>query len=445
MKNIEAERATIGAMLIEKEALYEVIDFLKPEMFSDKFLEDVYKAILAVEAHSEVDIVTVAEELKKSKQDANLYELATISGEVSSGAHVRAHGMIVYQDYLRRKFNLQCLQGANATSDKSMDISDIIHNHIFDVENLTNTDEVSSTVHISKLAADSMKRYQERAKRAEKGEAPGIHTGLRKLDKALHGFQGGCLYILAARPGMGKTAFMLNIARKTAKRGNSVAVFSLEMTKEALMDRMAIAESGVNSSELKAGRLVPDEVYSFGTALEDSSNLPIHVNDTASMSVQQIKAQAKKLKRKGDLDLILIDYLQLIDMGSFRGGTRNDEVAACSRAIKVMAKDLDVPVVLLCRLSRKVEERGDKMPMLSDLRDSGAIEQEADSVLFIHRESYYSDSANRNEGIIRVAKNREEAPGDVRFWVSDDVTDFRDEPPYSKTEKIKEEAEGLPF
>lgn len=445
--NNEAERATIGAMLLEKEALYEVIDFLKPEMFSDKFLQDVYKAILSVEAHSEVDLVTVSEELKKTSQDVNPHELAELSDVVSSGIHVKEHGMIVYQDFLRRKFNLQCLQGSHNTNDKSLDISDIIHSHIFEVENMTNTTEITSTRHIGKIAVESYKGYQERAERAKQGESPGIHTGLKVLDRALHGFQRGCVYILAARPGMGKSAFMLNIARKTAKLGNSVLIISLEMTRRSLVDRMVIAESGVNASDYKSGRLIPDEVYSMGIALDNISRLPIHVNDTASMTIQQIKAQSKKLKRRESCDLILIDYLQLIDMQQLNGKSKNDEVAACSRAIKVMAKDLDIPVVLLSQLNRDVEKRSDKIPMLSDLRDSGAIEQDADAVLFIHRESYYTDTADRNSGVIRVAKNREECQGDVRFWVSSDVTDFRDEPP-TKREPIKEvdtNEENLPF
>lgn len=425
--NNEAERATISAMLFEKTAVYEVIDFLKPEMFYDEFLKSVYTAILSVESHSGVDLITVAEELKKTQKEVDMYRLATLSDEVSSSIHIRYHAQIVYQEYMRRIFMLKCAKALSDCNDKSIDVSDLIDDHIFEVENLSSATETSSTIGIDKIAAEAMKSYQERAKKAEQGEAIGIHTGLKRLDRATHGFQKGCVYILAARPGMGKTAFMLNTARKTAKKGNAVLIFSLEMTKRSLIDRMVIAESGVNASEYKAGRLTPDEVFSMGTALEGLSLLPIHVNDTASMSLQQIKANAKKLKRKGKCDIILIDYLQLIDMQSLNGKSKNDEVAACSRAVKVMAKDLDVPVVLLSQLNRSVEGRSNKIPMLSDLRDSGAIEQDADAVLFIHRESYYADNANKNEGIIRIAKNREESPGDVKFWVSDDVTNFRDE------------------
>jgi replicative DNA helicase len=424
--NEEAEKATIGALLLEKSAVYEIMDFLKPEMFYNKSLKEVYSAILSVESHSGVDLITVTNELQKENKEFDLYRLATLSDEVSSASHIKYHAMMVYDEFLRRQFIIRCAQALNDSNDKSVDVSDLINNHVFEVENLTNISEVTQTTSISKIAAEAMRGYQERAKKAEKGESSGIHTGLKRLDRATHGFQKGCVYILAARPGMGKTAFMLNITRKTAKQGNAVLIFSLEMTKRSLIDRMVIAESGVNGSDYKAGRLIPDEVYSMGTALENLSLLPIHVNDTASISLKQIKAQAKKLKRKGKCDLILIDYLQLIDMQSFSGKSKNDEVAACSRAVKVMAKDLDVPVVLLSQLNRGVEGRSNKIPMLSDLRDSGSIEQDADAVLFIHRESYYVKDAKPNQGIIRIAKNREEAPGDVVFWVSDDVTNFKD-------------------
>ena len=248
---------------------------------------------------------------------------------------------------------------------------------------------------------------------------------------------------------MGKTAFMLNIARKTAKHGNHVFIVSLEMTRRSLVDRMVIAESGINSSDYKAGRLNPDEFVSMAQGQANISLLPIEINDTALMTVQQIKSQAKKLKRKGKCDIILIDYLQLIEAPYLKGRSKNDEVSATTRAIKIMAKDLGVPVVLLSQLSREVEKRADKIPMLSDLRDSGAIEQDADAVLFIHRESYYNDEADPRTGIIRIAKNREERTGDVEFWVDETISNFRDEAPRNpllvSSRYEKDEDEDLPF
>lgn len=422
----EAERATIGALLLEKNAIYEVISILKPDMFYDLFLRSVYTAILNVEGRSEIDLVTVAAELRKIKPDGDISQLYDLMDVVTSAAHVLTHARIVLQEYMRRSFMESCIRSLGEANDPSIDVADVIDNHVYSVENLSDNTGVDPAAPIGKIAVEAMKEYENRAKRAEQGESVGIHTGLKKLDQALHGFQRGCVYVLASRPGMGKTAFALNIARKTAKKGNAVLIFSLEMTKRSLIDRMVIAESGVNASDYKLGRLIPDEVYSMGKALEGLSLLPISISDAASITVQQIRAMAKKLKRQKGIDLIIIDYLQLIDMASLNGKSKNDEVAACSRAIKILAKDLDVPVVLLSQLNRDVERRADKIPMLSDLRDSGAIEQDADAVLFIHRESYYTDDADRNSGLIRVAKNREETTGDVGFWVSDNVTDFRD-------------------
>ncbi len=423
----EAERATIGALLLEKNAIYEVISILKPDMFYDPFLRSVYTAILNVEGRSEIDLVTVAAELRKIEPDGDISQLYDLMDVVTSAAHVLTHARIVLQEYMRRSFMESCIRSLGEANDPSIDVADVIDNHVYSVENLSDNTGVDPAAPIGKIAVEAMKEYENRAKRAEQGESVGIHTGLKKLDQALHGFQRGCVYVLASRPGMGKTAFALNIARKTAKKGNAVLIFSLEMTKRSLIDRMVIAESGVNASDYKLGRLIPDEVYSMGKALEGLSLLPISISDAASIPVQQIRAMAKKLKRQKGVDLIIIDYLQLIDMASLNGKSKNDEVAACSRAIKILAKDLNVPVVLLSQLNRDVERRADKIPMLSDLRDSGAIEQDADAVLFIHRESYYSDDADRNSGLIRVAKNREESAGDVGFWVSDNVTDFRDE------------------
>jgi replicative DNA helicase len=427
--NDEAEKATIAALLLEKTALYEVIDFLKPEMFYDEFLSETYRAILSVEAHSEVDLITVSEAMRKGGKNFDMMELVNLSDAVTSAAHIQIHARIVYQDYLRRKFMLNCAKSLAEANDISIDVADLIDGHVYAIETLSNVSDTGLTESIGKVAVEAYNDYKTRAERKEQGEPIGIHTGLRKLDNVLHGFQKGAVYILAARPGMGKTAFMLNIARRTAERGNNVLIFSLEMTKRSMVDRMVIADSGINSEDYKTGRLTPEEFINMGESLERLSKLPISINDTASISIQQIRAQAKKFKRQGKCDIVMIDYLQLIDMTQMKGKSTNDEVAAISRQVKIMAKDLDVPVVLLSQLNRNVENRADRRPILADLRDSGAIEQDADAVLFIHRDSYYSNDADKNEGFIRVAKNREGVVGDISFWVDDCITNFRDEAP----------------
>jgi replicative DNA helicase len=428
--NPEAEKATIGALLLEKTAVYEVMDFLKPGMFYDKDLDEIYSVILEVESTSDVDLITVFEGLKKRNSKVDISLLADLSSEITSAIHVKTHAMIVFQDYMRRMLMMKCAQTLNDSKDMSVDVDDLISNHIYEVENLSDITDVGVTISIDKLAVEAYKEYQEREKRAKEGHPVGIHTGLKKLDNVLHGFQKGCVYVLAARPGMGKTAFLLNCARKTAEKGNNVLIFSLEMPKVALMNRMAIAHSGINSEAFKEGRLSQEEYISLAESLEQLSQLPISINDTASISVQQIRSQAKKMKRKGKCDIIMIDYLQLIDMHQLKGKTTNDEVSACSRAIKIMAKDLDVPVILLSQLNRGVEGRHDKRPMLSDLRDSGAIEQDADAVIFIHRDFYYTNSIeDKNKCSVIVSKNREGRAGELNIWVDDCITNFKDEAP----------------
>lgn len=422
--SVEAERSTIGAMLLEKNALYEVMDFLKPDMFYDAFLGRVYQSILNVEPKG-VDLVTVLDDMKKDGE-VDIMQLVNLSDEITSSSHISVHARIVYQDYVRRNLIISCAKTMASASDMSHDVSDLINSHMEEIDDLSNKSIHNASVHVSKVAVESLKAYDDREAKAKEGISTGRHTGLKELDMALHGFQTG-VYILAARPAMGKTAFMLNIARKTAKTGTNVLIFSLEMTKRSLVDRMVIAESGVNASAFRAGRLQADEYINMALSQESISVLPIMINDSPSMSVQQIKAEALSMKRKKKCDLIMIDYLQLMSRDHMRGKNTNDEVSAITRAVKIMSKDLDVPVILLSQLSRESERRADKVPMLSDLRDSGAIEQDADVVMFIHREAYYTDSAPANEGIIRIAKSREERTGDVHFYVNDNITDFRDE------------------
>ena len=444
----EAEKATIGALLLEKTAIYEVMDFLKPEMFYDKDLSDIYSVILEVESTSDVDLITVFEGLKKRNSEADISLLVDLSGYISSAAHIKTHALIVMQDHIKRTFVMKCTKALADSNNLSIDVDDLINDHIFDVENLSDVSDAGTTVSINKLTVEAYKEYQEREKRAKEGNPIGVHTGLKTLDNILHGFQNGGVYVLAARPGMGKTAFLLNAARLTADKGNNVLIFSLEMPKGALINRMAVAHSGIDSEAFKEGKLNQDEHVSLADSLEYLSTLPISINDSASISIQQIRAQAKKMKRKGKCDIIMIDYLQLMDMSRLKGKSTNDEVSACSRAIKILAKDLDVPIVLLSQLNRSVEARASKKPMLSDLRDSGAIEQDADAVIFIHREVYYTGAkVDKNKCSVMISKNREGRTGELDVWVDDYVANFKDVAPSGSyvSAGYKKEKDILPF
>ena len=421
--NIEAEKATLAALITEKNAIYDVVDFLKPEMFYDSFHKQVYEAILKLENTSGIDLVTVVEEVSKGGDGKAAYKIADLSDMVGSATHVAVHAMVVYQYWLRRNLITKCYETVLLSQNMTEDVTELISNHAENIDNIANSTIESETKPISKVALQAYNNYSEREKKSQEGKTIYVSTGVRTIDEYVR-LKGGDLVILAARPAMGKTAFMLNIARKTAKIGNNVLIFSLEMTDVSLVDRLVIAESGIDPESYKTGRLIPQEFESMYDGQNNISMLPVMINDRPLMTVQQIKAQAKKQKRDGKCDIVLIDYLQLIEMPSKQN--RDTEVSATTRALKIAAKELNVPIIVLSQLNRNVENRASKIPMLADLRESGAIEQDADIVMFIHREAYYSDNADRNEATIRIAKNREGKTGDITIWVNDTITDFRD-------------------
>lgn len=437
------EKLVIGGMLIESSAYFEVADILKPEMFYDSYLGDVYTAIQNLALSSKVDIALVGSELKRMGKNGDLYKLVTITDDIYSAGNIDIHARKVYENYLRRQFILQCHTGLTASKDYTVDVVDLIDSHVYNTERLTDISEIKTTSHIKDVSIKAWRNYEEREKRAREGLSTGIHTGLKQLDKAFNGFQRGGLYILAGRPGMGKTAFALNIARKTAMQGNSVLIFSLEMSDVSLNDRMTIGLSGVDSQNYKSGRLAPEEKVAAFDALEKLMSMPIYINQQAGITVQGMIGEAKKLVRRNECDIVIIDYLQLIKSPSMGNRTRNDEVSAITRDLKLLAMDLNVPVILLSQLNREVERRPDKIPILADLRDSGSIEQDADGVMFIFRPWVYDEERSVNEGMIRVAKNRENRPGDVHFWASDDMTDFKDVDNFSPIQNTQ--TEEMPF
>ena len=313
-------------------------------------------------------------------------------------------------------------------TDPTADIDDVLTTVIKKIEGIAeNTAYNSRMIDISTVATQCIAEYEKRREMARNGKKIGLTTGLSKLDHITGGWKPGQLIILAARPAMGKTAMLLHFAKSASIAGIPVVIFSLEMEVQALTNRALLSESEVNSDRFKAGTLSTEEETSLCQAIGQISCLPISLDDSANISMQQIKARARELRRKGKCGLVLIDYLQLIDMRSInRSYTREQEVSQCSRAAKIMAKELGVPVILLSQLSRQVEGRSDKMPLLSDLRESGAIEQDADIVMFIHRPEYYSEKAEKGFGVIRIAKQRDGTTGDIRFRYNESLTKITD-------------------
>lgn len=430
--NSETEKAVIGALLIESEAIIEVVDILKPEIFYDISLGKIYATIVNLYAENiKPDLITVTKYLIKSGELDKVggpFALSMLSGNIASSANIVEHAQYLHQLWLARSLAVAGMRIASKSVNPTIDIADTVTDAIKMIERIAeNTAYDSRVSDISSVAKQCIDSYQIRKEKAINGQKVGVTTGLSKLNCITGGWKPGQLIILAARPAMGKTALLLHFAKSAAINGTPVAIFSLEMGNVSLADRLILSESDIDSDRYRFGQLSGEEESRLCHAVDNISLLPISVDDTPSINIQQIKVRARNLQRKDRCGLILIDYLQLIDMRSAnKSYNREQEVSQCSRSAKVMAKELGVPVILLSQLSRQVEGRSDKMPMLSDLRESGAIEQDADVVVFIHRPEYYNKTAERGFGEIRVAKQRDGATGDIRFRYNDNLTKITD-------------------
>lgn len=428
----ETEKAVIGALLIESGAIGEVVGILNADIFYDSALGKIYSAIAYLyENNIKPDLLTVTKTLMRSgdlEKVGGPFFLSTLSGNIASTANIVDHAQYLHQLWLARKLAIAGMEITKMATDPTADIDDVLTAVIKKIEGIAeNTAYNSRMIDISTVATQCIAEYEKRREMARNGGKIGLTTGLSKLDHITGGWKPGQLIILAARPAMGKTAMLLHFAKSASIAGIPVVIFSLEMEVQALTNRALLSESEVNSDRFKAGTLSTEEETSLCQAIGQISCLPISLDDSANISMQQIKTRARELRRKGKCGLMLIDYLQLIDMRSInRSYTREQEVSQCSRAAKIMAKELGVPVILLSQLSRQVEGRSDKMPLLSDLRESGAIEQDADIVMFIHRPEYYSEKAEKGFGVIRIAKQRDGTTGDIRFRYNESLTKITD-------------------
>lgn len=427
----ETEKAVIGALLIESGAIGEVVGILNADIFYDAALGKIYSAITSLyENNIKPDLLTVTKTLIRSGELEKVggpFFLSTLSGNIASTANIVDHAQYLHQLWLARKLAIAGMEITKMATDPTTDIDDVLTAVIKKIEGIAENTAYNSRMIDISTVAKCIAEYEKRREMAQNGEKIGLTTGLSKLDHITGGWKPGQLIILAARPAMGKTAMLLHFAKSASIAGVPVVIFSLEMEVQALTNRALLSESEVNSDRFKAGTLSTEEETSLCQAIGQISCLPISLDDSANISMQQIKTRARELRRKGKCGLVLIDYLQLIDMRSInRSYTREQEVSQCSRAAKIMAKELGVPVILLSQLSRQVEGRSDKMPLLSDLRESGAIEQDADIVMFIHRPEYYSEKAEKGFGVIRIAKQRDGTTGDIRFRYNESLTKITD-------------------
>ena len=424
----DLESVILGACLTETTAMVLVGDKLSPEMFYETKFGEIYSALLSMyHSGKAIDLVTVRAELaSRGKLEAvgGAYELVRLAGRVASSAHLEYHALILRQMYIRREMIAGLHTLLASAADESVDLSDALA----DLHRLAGHLESGAVSNnclrdMERLMQDTLEQMDKRVENNRNG-ITGIPTGLRELDRLTAGWQPSDLIIIAARPSVGKTAFALHLALAAGRAGKHVLVNSLEMQGERLGDRWLCAQAAnVDAGHLKTGLLDAGERQQALEAARLLSALPVYVDDNPKMSMDHIRSSALLQKSKGRCDLLIIDYLQLCEMKSGqKNRNREQEVAEASRKAKLIAKELDIPVILLCQLNRECEMRADKRPALSDLRESGAIEQDADVVMLLYRPALYGLTSERRSkfpseglGMVILAKHRNGETGDVYF------------------------------
>ncbi len=426
---VELEEAVLGAMMIDKKGVDEVIDILQPDAFYRDAHKHIFEAIFQLFTDSQpVDLLTVSAQLKKmGKLDlaGGDFYLIQLTQKISSSAHIEFHSRIILQKYIQRSLIKISSEIIEESYDETTDVFDLLDKAESKLYEVTQGNIKRSSETAQSLVIQAKKRIEEIA---NKEGLSGIATGFEKLDKITSGWQPSDLIIIAARPGMGKTAFVLSMARNIAiDFHHPVALFSLEMSSVQLITRLISSETGLSSEKLRTGKLEKHEWEQLSIKVKDLEKAPLFIDDTPSLSIFDLRAKARRLSSQHGIKLIIVDYLQLMTAGSTGkggGGNREQEISTISRNLKALAKELNVPVIALSQLSRAVETRGaSKRPLLSDLRESGAIEQDADIVSFIYRPEYYKidewddDEHSPTEGQAEfiIAKHRNGSLENIRL------------------------------
>lgn len=426
--DIEAEQAVLGSMLTDKDATIAAIEVLKEDDFYREDNKLIYRAILNLYNRAEpVDIITLKSELTSmGKFDAvgGLEYLADLPEKVPTTANVEKYIKIVEEKAILRNLIKTANEIISLGYDPTEEVENIMDSaekKIFDIMQSKNQKGYSP---IKDVLVDTFSQLE--VLYNQKQHITGVPTGFADLDYKTAGLHGSDLILLAARPAMGKTAFALNIATNAAVRAKvPVAIFSLEMSKEQLVNRVLCGEAMVDSNKVRTGKLDEQDWAKLASALGPLSESEIYIDDTPGISVMEIRAKCRKLKLEKNIGLVVIDYLQLIQGSNKRGGSREQEISEISRSLKILAKEINVPVIALSQLSRAPEQRPDHRPMLSDLRESGAIEQDADIVMFLYRDDYYNeDSDKKNIAEVILAKHRAGSTGTVELLWLGNYTKF---------------------
>ena len=433
----ELEQAVLGALMLEKDAIIDIQEYVKTETF---YLEEhriIFKAIqdLSFEMKA-IDLYTVTERLKAQKELQKVggaAYLAELTQKVASAAHVEFHAKIIAQKYVQRELIRSATEIERRSYDEEVDVTELIGFAEQEIFRVSEGNVKRSVLAASDILRKALAQIEEASKTA--GEYNGVRSGFTDIDSITLGWQPSDLIIIAARPSMGKTAFVLTMARNMAVEFKTpVAFFSLEMSSVQLMNRLIVAETQINAKDLRTGNLTPAQWTHLETNTVELGRAPLYIDDTPALSVYEFRSKARRLKTQHDIQLIIIDYLQLMTAATPETrGNREQEVSLISRTLKAIAKELNVPIIALSQLSRATETRGgSKRPQLSDLRESGAIEQDADIVAFIHRPEYYGMNTDENgmptAGMaeIIIAKHRSGAATDVKLRFLKEQTRFMD-------------------
>lgn len=416
--NLEAEQSVLGAMLLDKDSVSTATEFLKREDFYRENHREIFEAIMVLfDTANPIDVITVSEKLKiKGVLDSvgGLEYLTFIINQVPTTANTKHYAKIVEEKSVLRKLiraSSDIMNNSYQANEEVTSILDMAEKSVFDILQKRN---LQGVVPVRDVLLEAFNKLEELYN--NKGNITGIPTGFIDLDNKTSGLQNSDLILIAARPAMGKTAFALNIGQFAAiKKNIPVAIFSLEMSADQLVNRLICSESMVDNQKMRTGNLDDSDWKKVARTVGPLSESKIFIDDTPGITVTDIRAKARRLKLEKDIGLIIIDYLQLIE-GRGRKDNRQQEITEISRSLKILAKEINVPVITLSQLSRAPEQRAEHRPILSDLRESGAIEQDADLVMFLYRDDYYDpDSEKKNIAEAIIAKNRHGATGAVEL------------------------------
>ena len=430
-QDLVAEACLLGAILLNPQSIAEIDDLVRSSDFLNKKHEYIYQAALTIyRAGKDIDIITVGSALKDKKLfksvGGNDY-LNQLINTVPTAAHIKSYAEIIINKSRRRGLIETAVAFNQLAYDNKKDINEIIETAELKLFNVSQQHVERNAIHLREILIDSFAKLQHMQE--NRGELRGISSGFKDLDNFLAGFQNSDLFIIAGRPGMGKTGFALNLAYNIAynhdlEKQNTVLYFSLEMSQDQLVDRILSMHTGVNNWNLRTGHLKAEDFQKVQAAQEDLSQASLYIDDTPGLNISEIRTKTRRLNYKQKVDMIVVDYLQLMrGMNRSYGENRVQEISEISRGLKLLAKELNMPVIALSQLSRQTETRENKHPALADLRDSGSIEQDADVVAFLYREEYYNPQNEDKKGIleVQIKKHRNGPVGRVELYFNKEI------------------------